>query len=169
MKTFDSGRFNQTATEFAKALGIVLTISFFDAIIGAGISAGLWTNFKNEQAVNDFWQLGLAAISLGILYLAGKKSLDVGVAAGLMLAAYTEDTLYYSLLWLTKPIVFWLSNGILIVKTGFPSHIGGWIGWISRFFQIVPSVEISLPAVILLNIFGAITVWWLLYVENNKE
>lgn len=159
----------QTLKDFAKAFGVVLAISLFDAIIGAGISAGLWMNLRNEQAVNDFWQLGLALVSFGVLYVVGKKNLDVGVSAGLMLSSYLEDTLYYSLLWLTKPIVFWLSNGDLIINTGFPSHIGGWIGWISRFFQVVPSVELALPVVILLNVGGMATAWWLLYVENNKE
>ena len=159
----------QTLKDFAKAFGVVLAISLFDAIIGAGISAGLWKSLNVAQAVNDFWQLGLASFSFFVLFVVGKKNLDVGVSAGLMLAAYLEDTLYYSLLWLTKPVVFWLSNGVLIVNTGFPSHIGGWIGWISRFFQIVPPVEISLPIVFLLNTAGVITTWWLLYVENNQS
>lgn len=159
----------QALKDFAKAFGVVSAISFFDAVIGAGISAGLWTNLSSEQAVNDFWQLGLASFSFFVLLVVGNKNLDVGVAAALMLSAYLEDTLYYSLLWLTKPIVFWLSNGVLIVNTGFPSHIGGWIGWLTRFFQVVPSVELVLPVVVLLNIGGVITAWWLLYVENNKE
>ena len=159
----------QTLKDFAKAFGVVLAISLFDAIIGAGISAGLWTNLRNEQAVNDFWQLGLALVSFGVLLVVGWKNLDVGVSAGLMLSAYLEDTLYYSLLWLTKPIVFWLSNGILIVNTGFPDHVGGWIGWLTRFFQMTPAVEISLQVVLLLNAAGCATAWWLLYVENNKE
>lgn len=169
MKMLNSGALTQTAVQFAKAFGVVLAISLFDAIIGAGISSGLWSNLRNEQVVNDFWQLGLASFSFFVLLVVGKKNLDVGVAAGLMLSAYLEDTLYYSLLWLTKPIVFWLSNGILIVNTRFPSHIGGWIGWISRFFQVVPSVELALPVVVLLNVGGVVTAWWLLYIENNKS
>lgn len=158
----------QTLKDFAKAFGVVLAISLFDAIIGAGISAGLWTNIRNEQSINDFWQLGLTLFSFFVLLVVGKKNLDVGVVAGLMLSAYLEDTLYYSLLWITKPIVLWLSNGVLIVNPGFPSHIGGWIGWISRFFQVVPSVELALPVVVLLNVGGVVTAWWLLHVENNK-
>lgn len=159
----------QTATDFTKAVGVVLAISFFDAIIGAGISAGLWTALRNEQAVNDFWQLGLASFSFFVLFVVGKKNLDVGVVAGIMLSAYLEDTLYYLLLWLTKPIVFWISNGVLIVDTGFPSHIGGWVGWISRFFQMAPPIEVSLPVVFVLNVAGLVTAWYLLYVENSKN
>lgn len=159
----------QTLKDFAKAFGVVLAISLFDAVIGAGISAGLWTNLRNEQAVNDCWQLGLALVSFFVLLVVGNRNLDVGVSAGLMLSSYLEDTLYYSLLWLTKPIVFWLSNGILIVNTGFPDHVGGWIGWLIRFFQMTPAVEISLPVVLLLNAAGCATAWWLLYVENNNE
>ena len=167
MKILNSGALTQTAVQFAKAFGVVLAISLFDAIIGAGISAGLWTNLRNEQTINDFWQLGLASFSFFVLYIVGWKNLDVGVAAGLMLTAYLEDTLYYSLLWLTKPIVFWLSNGVLVVNPGFPSHIGGWVGWISRFFQMAPPIEVSLPVVFVLNVAGLVTAWWLLYVENN--
>ena len=159
----------QAAIDFAKAVSVVLAISLFDAIIGAGISAGLWTTLRNEQAINDCYQLGLALVSFGVLFVVGWKNLDVGVVAGIMLVAYLEDMLYYSLLWLTKPIVFWLFNGTLIVNTGFPSHIGGWIGWISRFFQMAPPIEVSLPVVFVLNIAGLVTAWWLLYVENNKD
>lgn len=169
MNTLNSGALNQTAVQLAKAFGVVLAIAFFDAIIGAGISSGLWTNLHNEQAINDFWQLGLALFSFFVLFVVGKKNLDIGVAAGLMLAAYLEDILYYSLLWLTKPVVFWLSNGVLIVDTGFPSHIGGWVGWISRFFQMNPPIEVSLPVVFVLNVVGLVTAWWLLYVENSKN
>lgn len=159
----------QTLKDFAKAFGVVLAISLFDAIIGAAISSALWPKSFMAQAGNDAYQLGLALWVFFALTVVCSKNLAVGVTAGLMLSAYLEDTLYYSLLWLTKPIVFWLSNGVLIVNTGFPSHIGGWIGWISRFFQIVPPVEISLPVVFLLNTAGVITTWWLLYVENNQS
>lgn len=163
-----SGVLKQTVKEFLSAFSVVTALALFDAIIGAGISAGLWPTFSDQQAVLDFWQLALALVSFSTLYWVGSKSLDIGVAVGLMLTSYVEDTLYYALLPVTQPIVSWLSHGALKVPLGFPDSIGGWLGWVTRFFQITPPLSFKLWIVFLLNSLSLITVWVLLWQENKK-
>jgi hypothetical protein len=168
MKTFNSSNFNQTAIKFAKAFGVVSLISLYDAVFGAGISAGLWPNIVSQQAVNDMWQASLGIVVFAALWLTKKYDFDVAFSVLTMLIAYVEDTLYYTLLPVTKYIVSFLSHSKLIVEPGFPEKIGGYLGWFSRWIGIVPSVDFPVWVVLVMNVIGIAVAGYLLW-KPNKE
>ena len=169
MTTLNSGQFNQTALKFSKALGIVALISLYDAIFGAGISAGLWPNITSQQVILDIWQCSLGVIVFFILYFGWAKRYDFDVAFTvlILLIGYLEDTLYYLFLPVTKYVVSFLSHGKLIVEPGFPEMIGGYLGWLTRFFGIVPSISIPLWMVVIMNI-GGLAIGWILLQGSQR-
>lgn len=169
MKTFNSGNFNHTVATLAKALGIVVLLSSVDAIFGAGISAGLWPNISSQQAVLDIYQSLFGLIVFSVLWFARRCNFDTAFSALLLLIAYVEDTLYYLLLPITKHVVLFLSHGKLIVEPGFPNRIGGYLGWLTRFFGIVPTVDFPLWIVLAMNITGLAVACILLWKQTKKE
>lgn len=168
MTTLNSGRLNQTVIKFAKALGIVVLISFYDAVFGAGISAGLWPNITSQQAILDIWQCSLGVLVFSALWLLQRYDFDVAFTVLILFIGYLEDTLYYSFLPVTKYAVSFLSHGKLIIEPGFPEMIGGYLGWLTRFFGIVPSISIPLWMVVIMNI-GGLAIGWTLLWRADKE
>lgn len=167
MKTFDNGRFNQTAVKFAIAFGIVAFIALYDAIFGAGISAGLWPNILSQQAILDMWQSSLGVLVFGVLWLLRRYDFDMAFTVLILLMNYLEDTLYYLFLPVTRYAVSFLSHGKLIVKPGFSHAIGGYLGWLTRFFGIVPPIAIPLWTVLLMNAAGLVVAWILLWKSQD--
>lgn len=168
MKTLNSGLLNQTAVKLIKALGIVALIALYDAIFGAGISAGLWPNITSQQAILDIWQCSLGVLVFSTLWLLRRYDFDVAFTVLILLIGYLEDTLYYLFLPITKYAVSFLSHGKLIVESGFPEVIGGYLGWLTRFFQIVPPISIPLWVVVAMNA-GGLAVGWILLWKTDKE
>jgi hypothetical protein len=96
------------------------------------------------------YQLGFGIIFVGSVIQLFLKSTWDGIGLLILLIGYVEDILYYLLI----PFV----NSIILIMTGyvykqdgiFPSHISGWVGWVSRRFE--SNFSLPLDAVLLLNL-----------------
>ena len=153
----------------AKSLGLLLAISYFDAIIGGGIAEvlriGGWSSL--DQKVNDLYQFGFGSGVLVIMTLLIVRKSKSAILCAPLLVFYGEDVLYYLLQPLASPVIEFLI-GMSTPCIRLPQEYSGWLGWTLRV--VFDEDIVLLPAqVYLLNVIGvSFSVFILLFYWRNS-
>lgn len=137
-----------------KAFALLIAISYFDAVVGGGISemlhSGYWSPI--DQKINDMYQAGFGFGVILIMAMLIMRKNTAAILCAPLLVFYCEDTFYYLLQPLASPVIDILI-GTTTPAIRFPEHFSGWLGWILRVgFQ--DGFSFSMVEVILLNVIG---------------
>jgi simple sugar transport system permease protein len=107
--------------------GTVVVFCFFAIVAG---SSGFLTLKGTGNWISDASEIGIVAVGVGMLMIAGEFDLSIGSILGAATMTYAVSVGYYNLSpWLAAVVALAVSvligvcNGILVIKTGLPSFL----------------------------------------------
>lgn len=146
---------------FALSFGLVLFVSFFDALAGGGLAIvfkidGRWLPI--EQGGNSLYQSFVGVATIAMLVLIWFLNRRAAYGATILFLGYVNELLYYLFL----PVVavvhdFFLGPDMGAQRLFFPAEIAGYFGWVSRLWG--GNFTMPLPTVIIIA-SGAIALFY---------